>query len=308
MNIVVFGVGGVGGYFGGKLCMLASKKADINVYFIARGDHLREIQFHGLELDSDEGKFICKPKLTTDNVELLPLIDLLLVCTKGFDLNNAIKSIESKICESTIILPLLNGIDIPERILTATKKGIIIPACVYVGTHIDRPGVIKQRGGACTIHWGKGSLSQNDFQKLKKLLTESDIKNVDHENPQIEIWKKYIFISSFGMVTAANSKTIGEVMESEELSLQVKSIMNEVFEISQKKQIGLSQEIVEESFNRGKSFPYETKTSFQRDYENEYKKDERDLFGGTITRLAELFGVEASVSKKVYAALIEKNC
>ena len=39
MNIVVYGVGGVGGYFGGKL-----SKAGFNVTFIARGKTLDAIK------------------------------------------------------------------------------------------------------------------------------------------------------------------------------------------------------------------------------------------------------------------------
>jgi 2-dehydropantoate 2-reductase len=56
MNIVVFGAGGVGGYFGGKL-----SKAGFNVTFIARGKTLEVIKTSGLQIKSINGDFVVHP-------------------------------------------------------------------------------------------------------------------------------------------------------------------------------------------------------------------------------------------------------
>jgi|GEM_PF-5751090 len=47
MRIAIFGSGGVGGYFGGRLA-----QAGEDVIFIARGEHLRAIRQNGLSVDS----------------------------------------------------------------------------------------------------------------------------------------------------------------------------------------------------------------------------------------------------------------
>ncbi|HNX23285.1 MAG TPA: 2-dehydropantoate 2-reductase N-terminal domain-containing protein, partial [Spirochaetota bacterium] len=44
MNIAVIGIGGVGGYFGGKLSRLLKDNKNLNIYFIARNQHLAEIK------------------------------------------------------------------------------------------------------------------------------------------------------------------------------------------------------------------------------------------------------------------------
>ncbi len=46
MNIGVIGVGGVGGYFGGKLTNLLGQDAwsGLKIYFVARNRHLQEIK------------------------------------------------------------------------------------------------------------------------------------------------------------------------------------------------------------------------------------------------------------------------
>jgi len=56
MRIAVFGTGGVGGYFGGRLA-----QAGEDVTFIARGEHLRAIKASGLTVNSTSGNFVIFP-------------------------------------------------------------------------------------------------------------------------------------------------------------------------------------------------------------------------------------------------------
>lgn len=44
MNIVVIGIGGVGGYFGGKIAEYYQGSEEHKVYFVARGEHLKKIK------------------------------------------------------------------------------------------------------------------------------------------------------------------------------------------------------------------------------------------------------------------------
>src|SRR4030042_2574149 len=161
MNMAIIGIGGVGGYFGGKLTQLLKDDKDLNIYFIARNRHLTEIKKNGLILDTDEGQLTCVPTSATDNISELPLLDLCLICVKSYDMENILVQLKSKITDKTMILPLLNGVDIYERIRSVIRNGVVFPSCVYVGTHIEKPGKVTQRGGTCTIHFGKDP--ENDY-------------------------------------------------------------------------------------------------------------------------------------------------
>jgi len=44
MNIAVIGIGGVGGYYGGKLAQLLKDDNNLKLFFIARNQHLIEIK------------------------------------------------------------------------------------------------------------------------------------------------------------------------------------------------------------------------------------------------------------------------
>ena len=293
-NIGILGAGGVGGYFGGKLC-LNTDTPQTNVYFLARGKHLEEIKIQGLKLKTEmEGELLCRPALATDSINDLPELDLCLLCVKAFDLLALLSELKNRVSEETVLLPLLNGVDIYARVRSVIDKGIILPACVYVGTHIEKPGVVTQRGGACKILFGPDPRHPDYVpEALLQLFRRTGILHEWKHDIDTSIWEKFLFIASFGMVTAANDKTVGEVLENETLRDDVLRVINEIISVASKVGVGLPSNIAETAIKEGTTFPYETRTSFQRDFTVESKPDERDLFAGAILSLAKEFGLEA---------------
>jgi len=307
MNIGIIGIGGIGGYFGGKLTRLIELDPAVKVYFIARGPHLEEIRKNGLVLDSDEGEFICRPTYATDNFSELPVLDLCLVCVKSYDLDNAMILLGDKVSSQTMILPLLNGVDIYERIRKRISKGVVFPACVYIGTHIEKPGKVTQRGGTRAIHFGNDPEKKDFNHDIFKLFEKAGINYVWYDNPYPEIWNKFLMIAPFGLVTANYNKSFGEILSSGELSGHVENIMKEIVGIAKVKGIELSENIIAETFEKAKNFPPETRTSFQRDFENMAKSDERDLFGGSILRMGEELGIATVATRNIYDSIQKKK-
>jgi len=307
MKVAVIGIGGVGGYFGGRLCQLLNCQSDLEIHFIARGQHLPEIQKNGLRLDTDEGEMTCRPTSATDAFADLPELDFVMIGVKSYDLDSILTRLEEKITEKTTILPLLNGVDIYERIRRKIKTGVVFPACVYIGAQIERPGKVTQRGGLCTIIFGKDPAKDRIDERIFELFTQAGIKHQWHEDPFAEIWSKFIFVAPFSLVTARFDKTIGELLASQKLSSVVKNIMREIESVARKKGIALPENIAETSFEKARGFPFESKTSFQRDYENTNKPDERDIFGGAIIRMAEQLGIAVHTTQEIYQSLQTKK-
>jgi len=307
MKICFFGVGGVGGYFGTLVAKRFQNEHD--VYFIARGAHKEAICAKGLTLKKAGGNEVINvlPKICTDTIENLPVCDVIILSVKSYDLANAVKEISKISNEKTVILPLLNGMDIYERIRAHLHTGIVLSSCVYIGTHIESPGVIYQKGGNCKIFAGKDPQFPEFYPKaFLSLLNESGIDCAWEENVLISIWSKYMFISAYGLVTATYEKTLGEILEDSELSQMTKAIMSEIEKIARKLDIPLSSDIVDASFLKAKQFPYETKTSFQRDIESKGKINEVDLFGGTLIRYGETLHIPTPITKNIYEKLQKK--
>ncbi len=303
-NIGVIGVGGVGGYFGGKLCRLMDADPQAKVYFVARGAHLAAIQKDGLLLSSHEGESVCRPTLATDRLVDLPPLDLCLVCVKAYDLAGVLVPLDGVVSAQTLIVPLLNGIDIYERIRAVISSASILPACVYIGTHIERPGKVAQKGGAGEIVLGPDPHRPGCApQAVHELFDRAAIKYRWLDDPYPAIWEKFVFIAAFGLVTACFDKTLGQVMESDELSRHVLGIMQEIAELARIQGVALPETIVEGAFGKGRNFPPETRTSLQRDFARAGKPDERDLFGGTLVRLGQALGVPVPATRFVYDEL-----
>ena len=308
INIGIIGVGGVGGYFGGKLCHSLSPR-EANFFFLARGGHKEEIHRNGLRVSTlAEGEWTCRPTLVTDSFEDFPVLDVCLICVKSYDLPPILRGIQGRISDETIITPLLNGVDVYERIRESFVTGKVLPACVYVGTHIEAPGKVRQNGGACKIFMGKDPLADTIIpRRLFDLFDRSGIQYEWIDDVYPEIWKKFIFIAAFGLVTAAFDKTLGQVMESKMLGEYVRSMMRETFALSHAQGVALPEETIINAYRKGYDFPPETKTSFQRDYERADKPDERDLFGGTILRLGLLHGIDTPVTRELYEILMQRK-
>jgi 2-dehydropantoate 2-reductase len=307
MKICFFGVGGVGGYFG---TVITQKFNDIHeIYFIARGSHKDAIRAKGLTLKKAGGSELItvSPKLCTDTTDDLPICDIVFLSVKAYDLPNAVEEINKIVNDKTVILPLLNGVDIYERITKHLKTGIVSPSCVYVGTHIESPGVIYQKGGSCKISLGRDPKFTNFYPApLIALLEDSQIDFDWAENVKTPIWSKFMFIAAYGLVTATYKKTMGEILEDTHLAGLTKSVMFEIEEIAKRLEISLSPTIVEESFDKAKQFPYETKTSFQRDVESKGSINEADLFGGTLIRYGKELNIQIPNITATYEKLLKQ--
>ncbi|HVN97044.1 MAG TPA: 2-dehydropantoate 2-reductase [Syntrophorhabdaceae bacterium] len=309
-TIWVYGVGGVGGLIGGKIARSLGKErgADTAIYFIARGEHLRQIQTSGLILNmGDEKGIICTPTLATDNPGTLEAPDLCFVCVKSYDLEGVSRSLAKAIREETVLIPLLNGVNICERIRKIVQKGIVLPACIYVGTHIEKPGVVTQRGGEGRMLLGQDPMHPDFYpDEILQLLQRAHIPFQWFEDVSPSIWEKYLFIAAFGLVTAAYGKTLGEIASDAELMILASGIMKEVFLIAKKKQIALPPDVVNASIAKANNFPYETKTSYQRDLEEHGKQNEGDLFGATIMSMGRDLGVPTPIAESVYNKILGK--
>jgi 2-dehydropantoate 2-reductase len=302
LNVCVMGVGGVGGYFGGKLAHAFSSNSDssADIFFVARGKHLAAIRDNGLIVKSPEfGTITCKPTLATERIIELPRLDVLLITVKGYDLMEAATSMKDHIEENTIILAPLNGADIQEKLRIKINTGIILPSCAYISSYIEEPGVVHT-GKPGKIIFGKDP-AYPDYtpHQLFRLFQKSSIDYEWKEDANPAIWEKYIFIASFSLISAYYNRTLGEIIEEPSLKKGVIAIMNEIYSIALKRKIQLPDGIVDLSLKKATMFPPDTQTSLQRDISQKKGKSELELFGGTIIDLGRKAGIPTPATGKI---------
>ena len=150
-KIIIAGIGGVGGYFGGLLAKHFYENENVEINFIARGQHLKEIQKSGLKVIKGKNEFIAKPNIATENPKEIGTADLIIISTKSYDLDTVIQQLRPCINKDTIILPLLNGVDSRDKIKNIYPDNLILDGCVYIVSRLKQAGVIENRGNIQTL-------------------------------------------------------------------------------------------------------------------------------------------------------------
>ncbi len=303
-NIMVVGMGGIGGLMGARLAAgrVAGRR---HLTFIARGAGLAAIRAGGLRLIAPDGSSArVEPDLATDRLEEAPAPDLVFVCVKGYDLPEAARRLAGIVRDTTAIVPLLNGADIHERIRSRVERGAVLPACIYVSSRVREPGTVEHVGGAGLIHLGPDPARPGYGPgELPDLLEGCGIPFRWHDDPVPAVWTKYVFIAAFGLVTAAHRVSFGEVLAGPEMRRQARAVMEEIVRLAAAGGVALPADVVDSALQAASSFPPETRTSYQRDIEARSARNEGDLFGGTILRLGRERGVPTPVTAELAAAI-----
>ncbi len=306
MKIAIVGLGGVGGYFGGKIAQRYAGSAEHPVVFVARGAHLAAIRRDGLLLRTVEEGFRVRPDLATDSPSEAGPCDLVLFCVKEYDLETAAAALAPLLQEKTVVLPVLNGVDIAERLRSLLPRGEILSGCVYISTFIEAPGVVRQVGGSCQLLFGPDDGQAERYRPLETLLKEAGIKAELSASIAVPLWSKYLFVSPMAGVTSLLGLCFGDVMADEKGRGLVRGLMAEIERLAAAKGIPLPADSVERGIATVERFPPATKSSLQLDFAKG-GRTELELFIGYAVRAGRLLGVPVPLHDELYAALGRKK-
>lgn len=302
MNIVIYGTGGVGGYFGARLA-----QAGNTVTFIARGKHLEAIQKNGLQLISPKGDYLVFPANATDNITEVTDIDLILVCVKTWQLEAAAKEINKVLNEKTMVISLLNGVNNADVLGSIIDKKHLLGGLCKVVSKIEDFGVINHISFEPTIVFGELDNAKTERAFLLEILfSNAGITTKLAENIQLEIWSKFLFISTISAIGALTRVTIGEMIASHEIKELMRQTAEEIVAVAKAKGIYLSDYLVEQQFKIIESQPYNTTSSLQRDM-MEGKPSELEAQNGTVVKMGIELGVPTPVNDFIYYCLLPQE-
>lgn len=302
MKVAVLGLGGVGGYFGGKIALRHAGSPSHRVVFIARGAHLAAIREAGLAVRTVEGDFVARPDLATDRPAAAGPCDLVLVCVKEYDLAAAAAGIVPLLTAKTVVIPLLNGVDIAERLSFLLPRGVVLGGCVYISAFIEAPGVVRQVGGSCQLIFGPEDGQVEPYGPLETFLREAAVKAELSAGIAVHLWTKYLFVSPMAGVTSLKGMNFGEVMGDGQAREMVLGLMAEIVSLARAKGIALPADSVAAAMERVRRFPPETRSSLQLDHERG-RLTELELFIGYAVRAGRALGVPVPRHEALYASL-----
>lgn len=307
MKAAVIGIGGIGGYYGGKMAATYAGDGEHQIIFIARGEHLKRIQSQGLRLMTVEGDFTAIPTLATDNPREAGLFDLVLICVKSYGLEEAARQIKDNLHDRTVVIPLLNGVNIAERLKAVLPKGCILGGCVYIGAHIVGPGSVRQAGGSCQMIFGPDRPDDVEtYRPIEAFLRKAGIKADLVDQIALPLWTKYIFIDPLAGLTSLLGKPFGAILDDATDRKMLEGLMQEVERVARAQGVPFPDDIVQATTAKAASFPAATKTSMMLDFEKG-QSTELDVFMGYMVAAGKKLGIPLPLHEKVYAELLKKS-
>ena len=227
MRIAVMGSGGVGGYFGGRL---AHGGAD--VHFVARGKHLAAMRREGLRIEGAEPIHI-KHVNATDDPQQIGVADMVLLCVKLWDTEDALDQIKPMVGPSTTVISLQNGVLKDQYLRAAFDERQLMGGVGYVATTIEAPGVIRQTGPMQRLLFGEfdGSRSARAESFLSACLAGGINAELSSDIVR-EIWQKYVFLVALSGTTTTIRKPIGPIRSNPQTRAFLHDVMREVVEVA----------------------------------------------------------------------------
>lgn len=298
MRIGVIGAGGVGGYFGGKLA-----QAGYEVVFLTRGKAMEAIRRNGLIVKSYLGDFTVYPE-ATDRPESLSHADLILFCTKSWQIDDIAREIKPFVAEKAVVLPLQNGADNAERLMSILGASRVMGGLCKIVSKIESPGVIDHFTFVPEIVFGELSGEKSPRgKKIKQAFDRAGFKNKFSEDIRRDIWMKFLFIASISAMGALTRSVLGVIREDPFIRQKIRETALELVAIGSAQGIQISNEDVDRAFEMIDKGQYDTTMSLQRDM-MEGRPSELDNFNGYVVRKGRELGIDTAVNDFIYHALL----
>ncbi|HEU4886479.1 MAG TPA: 2-dehydropantoate 2-reductase [Thermoanaerobaculia bacterium] len=294
MRIAIIGIGGVGGYFGGKLA-----QAGHDVTFIARGATLDALRTHGLRVESPLGDFTINP------VNVIPTgkFDAILMAVKAWQIPEAAANIKPMLHDDTLVVPLENGIDAPDVLAQILGPQHAVGGLCAIVSYSVAPGHIRHAAAEPMVMFGELDHRRSErVERLRVAFAEAGVRAEVPPDIRRSMWTKFLFIATLSGIGALTRVPIGVWRADPEIRAIVDRSLREVLQLATARGVDLGHDAIERTWERYDGLAPDSTSSMQRDI-MDGKPSELDAQLGAIVRLALESGVDVPVSAMIYYAL-----
>jgi 2-dehydropantoate 2-reductase len=301
MRIAVFGVGGVGGYFGGRLAL-----AGEDVVFIARGSHLQAMHEHGLHVESPKGNFTVSSVQATDDPTQVGPVDVVLVAVKAWQVPEAALAIRPLVGPETFVVPLQNGLEAPAQLAAALDGQHVLGGTCVISSAIAAPGYIRHTGLEPSVSFGElDNRPSPRAERLRQALARADVTAIIPADIQVAIWEKFMAIR-FGPVGAVTRAPAGVLRSIPETRRMIEQACQETLMVARARGIALAEDAPRRMMALLDEAPPGLMASLQRDI-MEGRPSELEALTAALVRLGQEVGVPTPLHAFMYHSLLPQE-
>ena len=295
MKILIYGVGGIGGFIGSRLV-----DENINLTFMARGKRFDFLKKNGLILKSSQGNTLVRKIHVINTIDSNSKYDYIFSTVKLYDFDNSLEDI-LRLESDFIFVPFQNGIYAENKAIKILGEERVCAGVAQISSYVDDKQRIRHVGKLATFFVGT-SYKSNQL-KLEKLCSHNSMRKIEliyKNNIYEKIWQKFIFLSAYSGMTTAYNKTIGQLFEDNFLKLEFIKAMQETFNLANFFNIEFSQDPIEFWLKKIEQMPYQMTSSMHEDHKKNKKLELEWLSGSVVDK-----SKDAGINCKVHKTLVE---
>jgi 2-dehydropantoate 2-reductase len=293
MRIAVYGSGGVGAYFGGRLAQIGQ-----DVTFIARKENLSALRSQGLKVGSIAGDFSIDKIQVSNNPSEVGIVDYVLCCVKSWQVPAAAKAMLPMVGPDTLVVPLQNGVEAPNQLSSILAPENVLGGLCAIVAFQASPGHIKHSGANPLIRFGHlDNHADPRVNALSELFNHcSGVKSSIPEDVLVAMWQKFMLITPWSGLGAVSRAPIGVLLEQPETRSLLAQGIEEIFDLGRAYKIALPADSIARTITTLEGMPPNSTTSMQRDLVRG-RPSELDAQNGAVVRLAHELAIDTPVNR-----------
>jgi len=294
MKIVLIGPGAIG-------CLIAAfiSRVHKDIWLLDKSDdRATEIRRKGIRIEGISGKWKVDVNITT-RVSEIGKADLIIICTKSYDTECAMRRGRDLLDQHTYVLSLQNGIGNVEIISKYIDKEKIICGVTGLGATVLGHGHIRHAGTGKTFIGSPAGINKDLLQEIADIFSKAGLSAEISEDIGSILWSKLMINACINPVTAITGLKNGLLIEYEETKDLIQMILSEVLCIIRAKKIDLLYENPYETVISVCRETSENISSMLQDIINK-RPTEIEFINGAVVREGKALGIPTPVNESIF--------
>jgi len=297
MKIAVFGSGGVGGYFGGRLAA-----AGEDVTFLARGAHLTAMQTQGLHITSPQGDVHLSKVQATDRPQAIGPVDVVLFTVKLYDVEAAAATLAPLLGPDTVVITLQNGVDAMDMVAKHVGADHVAGGAAYIVVVIDQPGHLRHTAAQQLVFGERDGRRSDRLAAFEQAGIRAGFQAQASNDVESVLWTKFVRLATWSGMTTATRSSMGVVRDTPATYDMMMAAIDEVIAVGKAKGVNFPPDLMEGTLKLIKNFPASAKSSMLEDFERGNRL-ELPWLSGAVVRLGKEAGVPTPIHQFITTIL-----
>jgi 2-dehydropantoate 2-reductase len=289
MKIAIFGSGGVGGYFGGKLAA-----AGEDVTFLARGAHLAAMQSNGLHITSPLGDVHLPKVQAADRPQAIGPVDVVLFTVKLYDVDSSAATLAPLIGPDTVVITLQNGVDAMDMVAGHVGQEHVAGGAAYIVVVIDQPGHLRHTTAQQLVFGERDGRRSDRLAAFEQAGIRAGFQAQATTDVQAALWTKFVRLATWSGMTSATRSPMGVVRDTPATYEMMMRAIDEVIAVGKAKGVNFPPDLMDGTLALIRNFPASSKSSMLEDLERG-RRLELPWLSGAVVRIGKEVGVPTPI-------------